>query len=129
MLKIRVLRSAAGVGSVASALLFASLATACGVSSSSSSCDVVPNGGQDTRIEVSGTNAGSACQTIASQLGGDWSLHDSSNRPSEDVRAMCSGTVSGASYTVWDHLLVNATGYGSCQTLGGTFTGESPSPT
>lgn len=116
---------------VAGALLLASLASAC-VSASSDSCQVVPAGGQDTRINVDGTNAGSACQSIVSQLGpasGGWNVQDEASLPIDDARQMCSGTIGGATYVVWDHVLINLTGYAACQTLGGTFTGETPSPT
>lgn len=111
-------------------MLLGSLATAC-VDASSDSCQVAPAAGQDTRIYVNGAGAGTACQTIASQLGpasGGWNVQDQSSLPSDDARQMCSGTVSGATYVVWDHILINATGYAACQTLGGTFTGENPSP-
>ena len=113
------------------ALLLASLASAC-VSDSSNSCQVTPAAGQDTRINVNGPNAGSACQSIASQLGpasGGWNVQDQASLPSDDARQMCSGTTGGATYVVWDHILLNGTGYSACQTLGGTFTGETPSPT
>lgn len=112
------------------ALLLASVATAC-VSGSSDTCQVVPAAGQDTRINVNGTNAGTACQSIATQLGpasGGWTVQDQASLPSGDARQMCSGTSGGATYAVWDHILFNGTGYAACQTLGGTFTGESPSP-
>jgi len=116
---------------MAGALLLASLVSAC-LSGSSDSCQVVPAAGQDTRVNVNGTNAGSACQTLASQLGpasGGWNVQDQASLPSDDARQMCSGTIGGATYVVWDHILINGAGYSACQTLGGTFTGESPSPT
>lgn len=115
---------------LAAALLLASFASAC-VSGSSDSCQMAPAAGQDTRINVNGTNAGAACQSIASQLGpasGGWNVQDQASLPSDDARQMCSGTTGGATYVVWDHILVNGTGYSACQTLGGTFTDESPSP-
>jgi hypothetical protein len=114
----------------AAVLLLGGLATAC-VSASSDSCQVAPAGGQDTRIYVNGTNAGSACQSISSQLGpasGGWNVQGQSTLPSDDARQMCSGMSGGATYVVWDHILFNGTGYSACQTLGATFTGESPSP-
>jgi hypothetical protein len=115
---------------MASALLLASLASAC-VSESSDSCQVVPNYNSDQpRINVNGTNAGSACQSIASHLGlgvvggggvgdGGWNVQDQASLPSDDARHLCSGTIGGATYVVWGHIRVYGTGYVACQTLGG----------
>lgn len=116
---------------IAAGLVFATFSSGCGVSLSDTSCQVVPKGGQDSRINVTGTNGGSACQSIASKLGaqaGGWKVQGTGDIPSGDARQMCTGTIGGASYTIWDHILFNATGYEACQLLGGTFTGESPSP-